>query len=652
MIPIARMLHREGADHGVAVWTVRYRFRGWNGTEASPVADVRRALGEVRRRHGSVPVVLVGHSLGGRTALRVADDESVRAVIALAPWLPASEPVTPIRQRRVLIVHGDADRVTDPRGSLDYQRRAVADGTEASLIKIPGAGHAMLHEPSRWHGLVTGFVTEEVSRALASEPDTSLARISAQAASSARIGEPPPRRRIAVIGGGVSGLTAAWVLRDRDDLTVYEAEDRLGGHAHTHDVLSPEGTPLAVDSGFLVHNERTYPTLLALFRELGVSTQDSEMSMSVRCDGCGLEYAGAKGLAGLLAKPRTLADPRYLRMVAEVPRFHRAARRLLESAGNNGGPSSGGNPSSPSGSGHPSGGGAVDHGSYSVDRTLGEFLRQEKFSAYFIAHVVVPLVAAVWSCSPRLAMRYPARYLFEFLANHGMLSVTGSPQWRTVSGGSRTYVERLARQLPAVRTSTPIREFRRLADGVQLRDESDQVTRYDAAIIATHPGQALRMLSDASELETRVLGAFGYSRNETLLHTDSTVLPRRRTARASWNYRLDSCAASPDRVAVSYDVTRLQRLNTTASYLVTLNDDGRIDQSRVLARMVYEHPVYTPGSVAAQALLPSLNSPVIAYAGAYHGWGFHEDGCLSGLRAAEALSIPAPLGDSRPAGPR
>lgn len=410
------------------------------------------------------------------------------------------------------------------------------------------------------------------------------------------------RRRIAVVGGGVAGLTAAYMLRRSGDVTVFEADDRIGGHAHTHDVPSGDGRTLAVDSGFIVHNERTYPHLVRLFAELDVRTQPSEMSMSVSCGGCGLEYAGGRKAPGLFARPSSLVRPAYLRMLAEVPRFHRLAREALERGD---------------------------------DRTLGEFVAG--FSPYFVAHFATPLVSAVWSCPPSVAGRYPARYLFAFLANHGMLGVSGSPRWRTVTGGSREYVERIAKSLTAVHTSSPVRALRRVGEGVEFH-AGGAVHRFDAAVVATHPDQALRLLADPTPDERDVLGAFRYSRNPATLHTDPSVLPGARRARASWNYRMESCGEAGEDaggVRVTYDMNRLQRLDAPQPHLVTLGDE--IPDEHVIARMVYEHPVYTPESVAAQARLPGLSGDVVAYAGAYHGWGFHEDGCRSGVRAAEAL---------------
>jgi uncharacterized protein len=421
------------------------------------------------------------------------------------------------------------------------------------------------------------------------------------------------RPKAAVIGSGVAGLTAAYLLQRTHDVTLFEADDRLGGHAHTHDIGTPDDRVLPIDSGFIVHNERTYPNLLRLFGELGVATQPTEMSMSITCAGCGLEYAGARGLPGLFAQLRRAGDPAYLRMLAEVKRFHAHARRLLDHAD------------------------AEDTGNDVDGLTLGTFLALGGYSRYFVQHFMIPVVSCVWSTGSRASLEYPALYLFRFLDNHGMLAVTGSPRWRTVTGGSRTYVERAAKGLSGVQTGTGIRAVTRHVDGVELIDDDGQRHAADAVVVATHPDQALRLLGDPTDDERAVLGAFAYSRNETLLHTDSRMLPTSRRARASWNYRMDACAGRSGDVQVSYWMNRLQDLDEPVDYLVTLNATDRIEPGSVLRRMVYEHPVYTPVSVAAQRRLPELTTGRTAFAGAYHGWGFHEDGCASGVRAAEAF---------------
>ena len=419
------------------------------------------------------------------------------------------------------------------------------------------------------------------------------------------------RPTVAVVGSGVSGLTAAYLLQRRYEVTLIEADDRLGGHAHTHDVDTVDAGLIRVDTGFIVHNRVTYPNLLRLFRELSIPTQPTTMSMSVRCDGCGLEYAGALGLRGVFAQPGALGRPAYLRMLGEVNRFHRHARRVL--------------------------------GTLDEDLTLGAFLRAGRYSDYFTSHFMVPVVSAVWSSAPETALLYPARYLFAFLANHGMLSVRGSHQWYTVTGGSRTYVDAAAKNLASVRVGTPVRSVTRRRDragagaSVEIHLDDDSVETFDRVVIATHPDTALRILADPTDDERAALGAFTYSQNETVFHRDEAVLPRSTHARASWNYLLPDCRAGSDRVLVSYDMNRLQALPTAEPHIVTLNASDRIAAGRVLDRMHYEHPIYTPESVAAQKRLPALNDGLTAFAGAYHGWGFHEDGCRAGVAAAESL---------------
>ncbi|WP_199433335.1 NAD(P)/FAD-dependent oxidoreductase [Qaidamihabitans albus] len=415
--------------------------------------------------------------------------------------------------------------------------------------------------------------------------------------------------RVGVIGAGVAGLTAAYLLQRRYDVLLFEADDRLGGHAHTHDVPSARGGMVGVDSGFIVHNERTYPRLLRLFGELGVRTQDAEMSMSVRCAGCGLEYAGGRGPGGVLARPRNAVNGDFLRMLAEVRRFHRHAERVLRA------PEAG-------------------------DVPIGAFLAVGGYSRYFADHFLLPLVSTVWSADRADTLRYPARYLFEFLRNHGMLAVTGSPRWRTVTGGSREYVERAAKQLTAVHLSTPVRALRRTARGVEIRDDVGNPHLVDRVVVATHADQALRLLADPSPAEREVLGAFRYSRNEAWLHTDASVLPSAPGARAAWNYTATGCGADHGAAGVSYDMNRLMRLTEPARHVVTLNPATPPPAHTVISRIEYEHPVYTPESVAAQRRLPGLGDGVLAYAGAYHGWGFHEDGCASGARAAASLGAP------------
>ena len=429
-------------------------------------------------------------------------------------------------------------------------------------------------------------------------------------------------RSISVIGSGVAGLTAAYVISGRDRVTLYEADARLGGHAHTHvvqDPDGPDGSVVSVDSAFLVHNDRTYPTLCRLFNELGVATQKSDMSMSVRCDDIRLEYAGAVGIRGLFACRQSLR-PRYLRMLAEIPRFHRAALRLLR-----------------------------DSAAEDNLETLEAFLKRHRFSCYFVDYFITPLVAAVWSCASGDALRYPARYLFVFLEHHGMLSLFGSPTWRTVTGGSANYVQAIASRLDEVSIQTPVHSLRRLPDGVLVRAGSSEPRFFDAAVVAVHPDQALLLLDDATPCERAILGAIAYSTNRAQLHTDESVLPRHRRARASWNYL---AAPGTDQVVVSYDVSRLMRIKGNRRYLVTLGGHDRVDPKSVIAEMTYSHPLYTTDSVAAQDKLATLDDHRVAFAGAYHGWGFHEDGAASGLRAARRLGADWPAVTPRAAAVR
>ncbi len=411
--------------------------------------------------------------------------------------------------------------------------------------------------------------------------------------------------RIAVVGAGVSGLTAAHVLSARHDVTLYEGEARLGGHAHTHTVSTPSGD-LDVDSGFIVHNDRTYPYLRRLFRELGVEARDTEMSMSIRDESTGLEYAGGRGVKGFVARPRQLLDREYVGMLRSVKRFHAMATAFLEQTDDE------------------------------DTTTYGEFIRDSGLPEAFTRLYAIPVVACVWSSGGGEALDYPARYLFRFLEHHGMLSIGDSPQWMTVVGGSRTYVDLLAARLPAVHKGDPVSSITRAPDGVEIRTAGGRLGRHDRVVVATHADDALRLLADATPTEKEVLGAFRYSSNETVLHRDGSLMPRARLARSSWNYLVGDPAEG---AVVTYWMNRLQGLPDDEPFYVTLNATERIDPGSVVATMQYTHPLYDLPAVRAQRRIPEITTERTAFAGAYQGWGFHEDGCRSGVEAARAFGV-------------
>jgi predicted NAD/FAD-binding protein len=431
--------------------------------------------------------------------------------------------------------------------------------------------------------------------------------------SARRPGLSPHRpERVAVVGSGVSGLTAAYLLSRDHEVTLYEADHRLGGHAHTHTVATDDGD-LRVDTGFIVHNERTYPLLRRLFAELGIATRPTEMSMSVRDDRTGLEYAGGKGVGGFLAHPRALASRDYLGMLLAVRRFHRLAAQFLDTT-------------------------APDD-----QTTYGQFIASAGFGDAFRRLYAVPVVSCVWSSGPGDALDYPARYLFEFLRHHGMLGVTGSPQWRTVVGGSATYVAAVAQRITHVRQGHRVTAVTREPDGgVVVRTATGAAEPHDRVVVATHADQALALLADATPLEKQVLGAFRYSRNETVLHRDLRLLPRAPRARAAWNYLVPdpvSAGARGTGPVVTYWMNRLQGLPASVPLLVTLNARDRIAERDVIAVMDYRHPIHDLAAVTAQRLLPQITTATTAFAGAYHGWGFHEDGARSGVQAAADFGV-------------
>ncbi len=400
--------------------------------------------------------------------------------------------------------------------------------------------------------------------------------------------------RIAVVGTGISGLGAAYVLSRAHDVELFERDTRAGGHSNT--VLH---NGLALDTGFLVHNERNYPLVMRLFRELGVRTQASEMSFSVSCRGCGLEYSGKRPFA----QPRNAASPGFHALLWEIGRWLRTARRSLEEADYEG-------------------------------RSLASYLDERGYSRRFRSHFLVPLTSALWSTAPGRALELPAAYAIRFFEHHGMLGF-GRFRWRTVSGGSRSYVQALSERLGRrLHLGLGVRSLRRGPDGVELRTDDGETHRFDEVVVATHADQALALLEDPSDEERRVLGGFEYTVNDTVLHTDPSFLPRTSAARASWNYR----TGDDGRPTLTYYLNLLQRLDTDRDYCVTLNQD--VPPDRVIARFAYAHPLYTVGTLRAQAALPGLSGRRRThYAGAHLGNGFHEDGLASGVVASAALGV-------------
>ena len=416
---------------------------------------------------------------------------------------------------------------------------------------------------------------------------------------------------IAVIGTGISGLSAAWLLSRRHSVRVFDREARPGGHAHTQDAPAREGT-VPVDTGFLVFNRETYPNLCRLFEALGTPHHESDMSFSVRCEACSLEWCGT-GLSGLFAQPSNLVSPSFLGMLRDIARFNREAPRLLD---------------------------RLD-----ADRiTLGAFLREGRYGDAMKRHYLAPMAAAVWSSGTLGVDEFPAGLLVRFFRNHGFLGVTTQYRWRTVTGGSRRYVEALTAPFrDRLHLATPVHSLSRDAAGVMLRFTDGGTQRFDAAVVATHADEAVSLLADPSDDEARLLGAWTYSANDTVLHSDASFLPLREKARASWNYRLADCREAGQQATVTYDLNRLQGVPGPGKYLVTLNPRPRVAEGARIAKMLYTHPVYTTKSLATQADLPRLSGARRTYfAGAYFGNGFHEDGLNSGIAVAAALGVAFP----------
>jgi uncharacterized protein len=410
-----------------------------------------------------------------------------------------------------------------------------------------------------------------------------------------------PAMKVAIIGGGVSGLVVAHLLHREHAITVFEANDYAGGHTNTVRVDTAYETH-QVDTGFIVFNDRNYPNFERLLERLGVATQPSTMSFSVSDEDGDFEYSSRSPNA-LYAKRQHLVTPWFHRMVADIANFQRHARALLAQQ--------------------------------EEDPTLGEWLERHRFSRPFIERLIVPQVAAVWSADPHQRWSFPARFLAEFFDNHGMLSLTSRPQWRTVAGGSARYVDALTRPFrERVRLSAPVQTITREPDRVLVKARGCEAERFDHVVVATHSDQALELLADASDAEHEILGSIPYQDNEAVLHTDARMLPRRRRAWSSWNYHLLREATGP--ATVTYHMNRLQALSAERQFCVTLNRTEQIDPAKVIETIRYSHPVFTTAGVAAQQRHAQLSGQNrTSYCGAYWGWGFHEDGVVSGLRVAE-----------------
>lgn len=415
--------------------------------------------------------------------------------------------------------------------------------------------------------------------------------------------------KVAVIGSGIAGLVVARGLAREHELTVYEAADWIGGHTHTLDVPGVDGRPVAVDTGFIVFNRRTYPRFCALLAELGLEGQPSDMGFSVHCERTGLEYCG-RNWNGLLARRTNALDPRFWRMLLDLVRFYREAPRTLA------GPDDG--------------------------RTLGEFLRAGRYARPFVEQHLAPMASAVWSAKRADLDAFPLRFLVQFFENHGFLTVEGRPQWLVVPGGSRSYVERLVAPFRGrIRLSTPVARVTREADGVRVRTASGAEERFDRVVLATHGDQALRLLADARPREREVLAAFTTQANDVVLHTDARVMPRRRRAWSSWNYHL---ARTPAELpTVTYWMNGLQKLAGPRDWFVTLNRTDELDPARILARFTYRHPLTTRASCAAQARHAEIDGQDgVHFCGAYWRFGFHEDGVWSGERVLARLGAEVP----------
>ena len=418
-------------------------------------------------------------------------------------------------------------------------------------------------------------------------------------------------QRIAVIGSGAAGLAAAWRLSTRHDVTLIEGADRFGGHCHTAVVPTPIGE-VPVDTGFIVYNTQNYPNLCAMFEHLDVPTKASDMSFAVSIRDGYLEYSGS-GVTGLFAQRRNMARPLYWRLVWDLLRFYREAAGLLASED-------------------------------LEAMSLGDLLDRQGYSKYFRFNHLYPMAAAIWSMPVHKIEDFPATTFLRFYKQHGLLQLRDRPRWRTVVGGSRNYVSRILENFAGQQQcDAPVRAVIREAGGVRVKTDVDEGVLYDQVVIASHGDQALRMLVTPSDDERRVLGAFTYEKNRVLLHSDPTLMPRRREVWSSWNYLSSGAEDVDGRLSVTYWMNRLQSIDERAPLFVTLNPLHEPDPDSVIAQYTYDHPCFDRAALNAQKHLPRLQgADRVWYCGSYHGYGFHEDAFTSGLNVAAALGAEAP----------